>query len=198
MKNLTGFIYSHKSVFNCLYSDFINNSANGYGGVLYDADSSLINIMGCDFFNNSASYGGVIGGYKNSSININGVFYNRTTNESGYAKLNINLEPDNFTITSMYMDCSESNTIRILNVLYAEDLYMHYMDGSQFVVMLVDGQGRAYPGQQVTFNINGVFYQRITNDNGEARLNIRLQAGTYTITSEYNGAKISNTITVAA
>ena len=142
--------------------------------------------------------GSYVGAGEIVTFNINGVFYNRTTNESGYAKLNINLEPGNYTITSMYMDCSESNTIKILNVLYADDLYMHYIDGSEFVVRLVDGQGRAYPGQQVTFNINGVFYQRITNDEGEAKLNIRLQAGEYIITSEYNGAKISNTITVTA
>ncbi|MBQ9026590.1 MAG: hypothetical protein IJ104_09510, partial [Methanobrevibacter sp.] len=100
------------------------------------------------------------------------------------------------TITSMHRDCIESNTINVLNILYADDLYMHYMDGSQFVVRLIDGQGMPYPEQEISFNINGVFYHRITNYDGEARLNIRLQPGTYIISSAWNYAHISNTITI--
>ena len=140
--------------------------------------------------------GSYVGAGEIVTFNINGVFYNRVTNESGYVKLNINIEPSIYTITSMHRDCIESNTINVLNILYADDLYMHYMDGSQFVVRLIDGQGMPYPEQEISFNINGVFYHRITNYDGEARLNIRLQPGTYIISSAWNYAHISNTITI--
>jgi hypothetical protein len=63
---------------------------------------------------------------------------------------------------------------------------------------LLDGQGKPYAGQAVTFNINGVFYNRTTGSDGIAKLNIRLMPGEYIITSEYNGAKISNTIKIEA
>ena len=73
---------------------------------------------------------------------------------------------------------------------------MKYNDGSKFTAKLVDGQGNPYANQIVTFNIHGVFYNRTTNSDGFAQLNIRLQPGEYIITSEYDSAKISNTIKI--
>lgn len=49
---------------------------------------------------------------------------------------------------------------------------------------------------KITFNINGVFYTRTTNNQGIAKLNINLQAGKYIITSSYNGLNVANTVTV--
>ena len=51
-------------------------------------------------------------------------------------------------------------------------------------------------GKEVTFNINGVFYNRLTDSGGVAKLNIRLMAGQYIITSSYNGCNIANKITI--
>lgn len=75
---------------------------------------------------------------------------------------------------------------------------MKYKDGSKFTAKVVDGQGKPYPNQNVTFNVNGVFYTRTTNTNGEAKLNINLMAGEYIITSGYNGAYTSNKITISS
>ena len=61
---------------------------------------------------------------------------------------------------------------------------------------LLDGQGNPYANQELTFNINGVFYTRTTNELGIASLNINLQAGNYIITSTYNGLSIANTIKI--
>ena len=91
---------------------------------------------------------------------------------------------------------SSSQLIVILPVLSAEDIDMKYRDGTKFVATLVDGQGKAYAGQNVTFNINGVFYNRLTDGNGQAKLNINLMAGEYIITSSYNGSNIANKITI--
>ena len=41
-------------------------------------------------------------------------------------------------------------------------------------------------------------YQRTTDSNGVAKLNINLQAGIYIITSTYNDFSTSNTVTVTA
>ena len=46
-------------------------------------------------------------------FNINGVFYNRTTNASGQAKLNINLMAGEYIITSSYERCNIANTIKV-------------------------------------------------------------------------------------
>lgn len=130
-------------------------------------------------------------------FNINGVFYTRATNETGYAKLNINLEPGTYIITADYKGLTVSNYIVVKPVLEAKDLSMKHLDGSKFEVKLVDGQGNPYSNQIITFNINGVFYNRMTDSNGIARLNIRLMPGEYIITSSYNGLSIGNRITIS-
>ena len=142
--------------------------------------------------------GKAVGAGETVTFNVNGVFYNRTTNESGIAKLNINLQPGDYIITAEYKDCRVSNNITVLPVLSADDLNKKYGTPDQFVATLLDGQGKAFAGETVQFNVNGVLYDRVTDDNGQAKLNINLQPGKYIITSMYsNGATISNNITIA-
>ena len=130
------------------------------------------------------------------TFNINGVFYTRTTNSSGYAKLNINLSPGDYIITAEYKECRVSNKITVLSILSADDLVKEFDILDKFKVKLVDGEGKPADGEIITFNINGVFYQRTTNESGIATLNIRLPVGKYIITSSYNGTNIANTIEV--
>jgi hypothetical protein len=131
-------------------------------------------------------------------LNINGVFYTRTTNASGYMSMNINLPPGTYTVTAEYNGLRASNTIRVLSTLQTRDLSMRYKDGSKFEAKILDGQGRPYAGQTVSFNINGVFYQRVTGDDGVARLSINLIAGEYIITSMFNGLNAANKVTISS
>ena len=135
----------------------------------------------------------------NITMNINGVFYNRTTNENGTAKLNINLEPGKYILTAIdpLTGLQMSYNITVLPVLIANDLEMHFQDGSTFNALVLNGQGTPLANVAVTFNINGVFYTRYTNSSGIAKLNINLMAGEYIITSMYeNGATTANKITI--
>ena len=142
--------------------------------------------------------GKAVGAGVDVTFNINGVFYTRATNELGIVKLNINLQPGDYIITAEYGDCKVSNNIKVLSVLSAIGMSMKYRDGSKFTAKLVDGQGNPFAGQTVTFNINGVMYDRVTDSSGQAKLNINLMAGEYIITSSYNGSNIANTIAIAA
>ncbi|WP_407421054.1 C1 family peptidase [Methanobrevibacter sp.] len=135
---------------------------------------------------------------RNITMNINGVFYDRLTNENSTAKLNINLEPGEYILTAIdpLTRLTMSYNITVLPVLNATDLEMNYMDGSTFNATVLDGQGNPLADAKITFNINGVFYTRTTDSSGIAKLNIRLMAGEYIITSEYDGMRIANTITI--
>lgn len=73
---------------------------------------------------------------------------------------------------------------------------MHYNDGSRFECKLVDSNGEALNGEQITFIINGVIYNRLTNIDGIAKLNIRLLPSDYIITSQYGNEVITNNIIV--
>ena len=132
------------------------------------------------------------------TFNVNGVFYTRTTDADGYAALNINLQPGDYIITSEYGGCRVANNIKVLPVLSASDLTKKYGTPNQFVATVLNGQGRPYAGQTVTFNVNGVLYDRVTDSDGNAKLNINLQAGKYIITSSYKGTNVANTIIVTA
>ena len=133
-------------------------------------------------------------------FNINGVFYTRVTDENGIARLNIRLDPASYIITAYNPVTGEqkANEVTVLPRIIAEDLSMKYLDGSTFNAALVDGQGKAISGVNITFNINGVFYHRTTDVNGVASLNIRLISGVYIITSMYDECWASNKITISA
>ena len=134
------------------------------------------------------------------TFNINGVFYNRTTNDEGWAKLNINLPQGVYVITSYNPVTGEtcSNVIEVLSRITDNwDLVKEYRNGSQYVVCIIGDDGNPVgAGENVTFNINGVFYTRTTNATGHVKLNINLPEGRYIITVSYMGCTVSNTITV--
>ena len=140
--------------------------------------------------------GNPIGAGVTVKFNINGVYYDRTTNASSYAKLNINLGAGTYIISATYNGLTVSNIITVLSTLIGNNMTMKYLDGSKFEVKLVDKQGNIIAGQSVNFNINGRFYDRTTDANGYARLNIKLPGGEYIITSKYEDSVISNTITI--
>ena len=129
-------------------------------------------------------------------FNINGVSYTRKSNDDGYVMMNINLPPGTYTITASYNGLMVSNTIKVLNVLTGKDVNMKYKDGSKYEAKLLDGQGKPYADQTIRLNINGIFYDRITDDNGTARLNLNLQPGTYIITASYNGLNAANKVVI--
>ena len=129
------------------------------------------------------------------TFNINGVFYTRTSNATGYANLNLRLEPDRYIVTAEYKTFKCSNFVTILPVLFAEDT-VSYTNESNFSAKLIDGQGNPYPGQIIDFNINGVRYTNVTDSDGIANLFVNLADGEYLVTSTYDEYSISNKITI--
>ena len=134
---------------------------------------------------------------KNVTFNINGVFYTRTTDSNGVVSLNISLRPGEYVITTIYEGLDIGNNIVVLPTLVTHDLNMAYGDGSKFTAQTLDGQGKPLANQNVSFNINGIFYNEITDDNGIASLNIDLMSGKYIITSYWNDFQTGNNIKIS-
>jgi len=135
------------------------------------------------------------------SFNINGVFYTRQINGSeGKARLNINLAPGEYIITATNPVNGEqySNDIIVLALIDDnEDIVKYFKNDTQYVVTVYGEDGNVVgAGENVTFNINGVFYTRQTNASGQAKININLQPGDYVITATYKGCSVSNDIEV--
>jgi len=136
---------------------------------------------------------------KNVSFNINGVYYTRPTNENGTARLNINLAQGEYIITATNPENGEmsSNNITVLPVIIENtNLTKYYRNGSQYSVKVIDAGGNALANAAVRFNINGMIYERTSGEDGIAKMNINLQSGSYMITAEYNGCRVTNSIRV--
>ena len=181
---------------------------NPYDGLLKSFDVTVLPTIESNdlvkyYHNDSQFYAKFVDGAGNPLVNtkvkfnINGVLYTRETNGEGVAKLNINLNPGEYILTSIHPNGLQvGKKVTVLPTLEGSDLTMNYKDGSQFKARLVDGTGRVLANKTVTFNINGVFYNKITDVNGVASLNINLVAGKYIITSMYDGYATSNTVLV--
>ena len=133
------------------------------------------------------------------TFNINGVFYERKTNERGTARLNINLPPGKYILTAINPVNGEmhSNDIEVLPTISANDLTMAYRDGHKFTAHVLDDNGNPLAYSDVKFNVNGVFYTRVTDNDGNAQLNINLNVGQYIITAtDYKGLSVSKKITI--
>ncbi|WP_407381570.1 beta strand repeat-containing protein [Methanobrevibacter sp.] len=214
--NINGVMYTRKTNSSGVAKLNINLNPGKYiitatnsNGQMYSNNITVLNsISGQDiikYYRNGTQYyatfldcDGSVLNNTNVTFNINGVFYTRKTNENGTAKLNINLNPGTYILTASNPKTTElySNTITVLSYLSAQDLSMSYKDGSKFNATLLDSQGNLLAGENITFNINGVFYTRTTNSQGVASLNINLLPGNYIITSSYNGLNIANTIKI--
>lgn len=133
-------------------------------------------------------------------FNINGVIYEKRTNNKGTANLTISLYPGSYILTAYHPNGeAKGYNISVLTTLIDnKDINMYYRDGTAFAITVLDGQGKPLANAAVRFNINGVFYDKITDENGIAKLGIRLYPNNYIITSSYNGLEVSNNIGVSS
>mgnify|MGYP000571173011 CR=1 FL=1 len=124
---------------------------------------------------------------KNTMVefNIYGIFYKRTTDENGTAKININLNPDTYIITAKnpINNQTYSNTIKVLSSITGKNITKYYKNNTQYYATFLNKDGKPLKNTTVEFNIYGVFYKRITDENGTAKLNINLRPGEYIITA---------------
>ena len=145
-----------------------------------------------------AADGNWAGAGEEVTFNIHGRIYTRYTDELGYVHLDVNIEPGNYIVTTYYKDCREGNSIVVLPRLITSDLTMKYNDGSKFVVSTLDEQGNPAPYQFVSFNIQGMLFDRTTDNNGRTELDINFQPGKYIVTSQYLEEREGNTIIIEA
>ena len=132
------------------------------------------------------------------TFNINGVFYKKQTDYEGIARLNINLFPGKYILTAMHPDgLMYGYNITVLSTIHGDDIVKFFRNGTQYCAKFLDGCGSPLVNASVTFNINGVFYKKQTDDNGMARLNINLFPGEYILTAIHlNGEEKANIIKV--
>lgn len=134
----------------------------------------------------------------NVTFNINGVFYKKQTNASGIAKLNIALLPNEYILTAIHPNgLMYGSNITVLSTVFGEDIVKFFRNGTQYYAKFLDDFGNPLVNGTVTFNINGVLYEKQTDSEGMAKLNINLLPGEYILTAMHlNSEAKSNIIKV--
>ncbi len=93
-------------------------------------------------------------------------------------------------ITNESGKIGESNVstrgVKLYTNIYGEDYVLNHKP-MPYIVYLRDIYGNPLTGLTVTFNINGVNYNRVTGSDGSARLNINLPLGNYPIMYSFQG-----------
>lgn len=137
---------------------------------------------------------------KNTAIKfkLNGKTYSVKTTNKGIAKLAIDLKPGKYSISSINSKTSETitKTITIKTLIETRDLTMNDGDGSRFNVKILDCNGKVSPNKKVTVKVNGQTFTPTTDKNGIASIPIEYDVGKYTITTEYDGLKNTNQLTI--
>lgn len=130
---------------------------------------------------------------------LNGVVHELYTDADGRISLDITLIAGIYEVKITNPETGEvrAQTINVVKrITQNKGLTAYYGAGKSYNVKVVDDYGKTVKGLKVTFMINGKKYYSYTNKNGYASLKITQKPGTYTITSEYKGFKVSNKITV--
>ena len=140
---------------------------------------------------------------KQVSVVIGGKTYKLITDSSGSVKLPA-VARGTYTISALfdgdneYYDSKSTVKVTVLPSIVGNKNYnLYYGNVVSYKVRIVGPDGKFVgAGKVVTIKVNGQTYKVSTDKNGYATKSLKLKAGTYTITSEYCGDKVSNKITI--
>ncbi len=129
-------------------------------------------------------------------MNIIGKIYKIKTDNEGLAKLDINLIPGKYilTVTNPNDGLMQSYSIEVIkeNVLLTCDNFVINRAGEDYQVKLTDIHNHPLADQAVKIIANGVQYQKVTDDNGIAKLKINYNEGTYKVYAIFDGNIVYN------
>lgn len=128
--------------------------------------------------------------------------YESLTNDAGVATFHFHLDVGIYQFQSSYggngnySSSSFGTEIKIMSTILSNDLTTHVSKRKPFVVNVVNSDGTYASDITVFFEINGKIYNRTTDYFGQAKLDVKLDKGTYRVKTTANGFSIYNTITI--
>jgi protocatechuate 3,4-dioxygenase beta subunit len=136
---------------------------------------------------------------KTVQIGFNGKIYNRTTNESGRVRLQINLGTVNwYTFAICFLgDENYTSAFEIAKITVEPQTpkltvpnksYSASAKTKTLTATFKSSRGNPVSGRKVTFTVNGKTYSATTDSSGVAKANVSLTTkGTYTVTTKFAG-----------
>ena len=139
---------------------------------------------------------------KKVSVTINGKVYNLNTDSSGSIKMPV-VSRGAYTISlsfagdDTYYSSKNTAKVTVLPAISGNKNYAVFYGNTVKYSVRIKGTDGKYvgAGKVVTIKVNGQTYNVKTDKNGYATKALKLKAGSYTITAQYNGDKVLNKIT---
>ena len=109
------------------------------------------------------------------------------TDENGIAKINTQLNHGKYNVNirfdddSYYKSANFTSTIEVLQSIVVEDMTRAYNSGMDFKAKLFNSDGSLLKNTNVVFNVNGKKYSVMSDLNGIAKLNVKLNVGKYSV-----------------
>ena len=130
-------------------------------------------------------------------VNCCGQLSELTTDNNGYiyVPISCSTSPNAITVEKGREKYAIPITIRNVEIR-AENFTKKYGTAGALLATLVDEDGNPISGESLTFEITGVTYQRTTNADGVAKLNINKQVGEYSCTISWYAISTTVTITI--
>lgn len=134
------------------------------------------------------------------TFTISGKSYTLTTLPNGVARVNVNFNVGTYVISTVNPVTGQklSNKITIFApIMQNKDTSNYYGAKTNYKVRIYGSDAKPVgAGKVVSFKVNGKTYKVKTDKNGYAKLAVKLNIKTYTVTATYSGYKVSNKIKV--
>lgn len=139
----------------------------------------------------------------NVQFNINGVIYTRTTDTNGIARININLNPNQYIISVIENGLNLGYNIYVYHDMthkYTNPILIpitkYIQQGGTYEVKLAEDNGLPMPNKNIQLTINSATYTSTTNNQGIAKFTLNLNPGTYSVKSSYGSLEKTRTLIV--
>ena len=160
----------------------LNMTAN----ITVDLDNALVNISLTEPINDTIF---II--LNNETHNVSSINGSASINFTG---LNLGLNNIRIYLNDSIYVCNEwidRITIKSRStIIYLADLNTVYNSACEYKVKLVDEYGNPIAGRELEYTLNNANGTIITDENGEASLNVSLKIGTYAFEIRYGGEKV--------
>ena len=155
-----------------VYTSILANNASAYYGNTLS--------YSVKFFDNNAKV------LSNNYVlfKVNGEDYTVLTDKEGDANINLSLNSGTYDIVSINIITGENKTSKLIvnPTILSNDKNVNY-NSSYFQATFLDKNGDLLVNQEIIFKIGSQEYNRTTNSEGVAILNVVLSPGNYNITS---------------
>ena len=129
----------------------------------------------------------------------------QTIDEPVCEKLEVNVSDtvvSKSIVNEKVLTASASAKSKLKVNLKANNVKMHYKDGSKFKITLKDNNKKAMKNAKVKITINGATYAKTTDSKGTASVGLNFKSGTYKVTTTYDGSdkfqkqSVTSTVTI--